>query len=123
MAKKNTKKVEETHENEIIDIPPVKSIEKEEGTLEALEGITKGVIAPMTKNMNWLSLQELESNERMLRMLVLYYEQMLRIDEVEGRPVMSENRNKYTRLSTLHKRLMGYIENKVLKLEDYVWED
>lgn len=123
MAKKNTKKVEETHENEIIDIPPVKSLEKEEGTLEALEGITKGVIAPMTKNMNWLSLQELESNERMLRMLVLYYEQMLRIDEVEGRPVMSENRNKYTRLSTLHKRLMEYIENKVLKLEDYVWED
>lgn len=122
MAKKTVKKNEEKNETQIVDIPPVEITAKEENTLVSLEGTTKGVIAPMRRKMGFLTIQEIESFERMLRMLVLYYEQMLRIDEVEGRPVMSDNRNKYTRLSALHKKLMEYIENKVLTLEDYDWE-
>lgn len=122
MAKKTVKKNEEKNKTQIVDIPPVEITAKEENTLVSLEGTTKGVIAPMRRKMGFLTIQEIESFERMLRMLVLYYEQMLRIDEVEGRPVMSDNRNKYTRLSALHKKLMEYIENKVLTLEDYDWE-
>lgn len=122
MAKKTVKKNEEKNETQIVDIPQVEITAKEENTLVSLEGVTKGIIAPMRKKMVFLTIQEIESFERMLRMLVLYYEQMLRIDEVEGRPVMSDNRNKYTRLSALHKKLMEYIENKVLTLEDYDWE-
>ena len=122
MAKKTVKKNEEKNETQIVDIPPVEITAKEENTLVSLEGTTKGVIAPMRRKMGFLTIQEIESFERMLRKLVLYYEQMLRIDEVEGRPVMSDNRNKYTRLSALHKKLMEYIENKVLTLEDYDWE-
>ena len=122
MAKKTVKKNEEKNETQIVDIPQVEITVKEENTLVSLEGVTKGIITPMRKKMVFLTIQEIESFERMLRMLVLYYEQMLRIDEVEGRPVMSDNRNKYTRLSALHKKLMEYIENKVLTLEDYDWE-
>lgn len=122
MAKKTVKKNEEKNETQIVDIPQVEITAKEKNTLVSLERVTKEVIAPMRKKMGFLTIQEIESFERMLRMLVLYYEQMLRIDEVEGRPVMSDNRNKYTRLSALHKKLMEYIENKVLTLEDYDWE-
>ena len=117
MAKKTVKKNEEKNETQIVDIPQVEITAKEKNTLVSLERVTKEVIAPMRKKMGFLTIQEIESFERMLRMLVLYYEQMLRIDEVEGRPVMSDNRNKYTRLSALHKKLMEYIENKVLTLE------
>lgn len=121
MAKKTVKKNVEKSETQINDIPQIVS-PIEEKSLLALENTIEEVVIAPAKKLMFISIQEIESFERLLRMLVLYYEQMLRIDEVEGRPVMSDNRNKYTRLSTLHKRLMQYIENKVLTLEEYDWE-
>ena len=109
MAKKTQKK----NETEIVDIQP----------LVDEKYLTEGVIIPNKQSISSISIRELETYERLLRMLVLYYEQNLRLDESEGRPVMSDNRNKYTRLSILHKRLIGYIENKILTLETYEWEN
>lgn len=128
MAKKNIKKNEEKIV-ETVENNDTMKVTNEGVTVKSpnVEGGTDGDIgcccSSYVRNMKYLSPMELESNERMLRMLVLYYEQMLRLDEVEGRPVMSDNRNRYTRLTNLHKKLIEYIENKVLTLEEYVWED
>ena len=126
MAKKNTKKTKEI-------TPMVENTTASTNITNATENITDFVQVEKIATpdygdlfdkpkMKYMTLIELESYERLLRMLVLYYEQNLRLDESEGRPVMSENRNRYTRLSVLHKRLMQFIENKVIKLEDYDWE-
>ena len=130
MAKKNIKKSEEKIVETVENNDTMKA-PNDDVTVKSLfvEGGTDGEVGcccssnDYVRNMKYLSPMELESNERMLRMLVLYYEQMLRLDEVEGRPVMSDNRNRYTRLTNLHKKLIEYIENKVLTLEEYVWEN
>lgn len=126
MAKKNTKKnVEIT--------PMVENTTKPTITTNATDIVTdfvqvENVALPdygdlfVKPKMKYMTPIELESYERLLKMLVLYYEQNLRLDESEGRPVMSENRNRYTRLSVLHKRLMSFIENKVVELENYDWD-
>jgi hypothetical protein len=120
MAKKSTKKIEN------VEVKVEASEENISKDNVAYGGEDKCCCSDASfgpRKMKYLTPMELEAYEHMLKMLVLYYEQNLRLDESEGRPVMSENRNRYTRLSILHKRLMKYIENKVTELENYDWEN
>lgn len=114
MAKKNTKKEEN------IEVSPetATSIDKIETIVEVAGEITD---VPIKRRIHNLPPLELRVYEELIYKLVIYYEKMLRLDEVEGRPVMSENRNKYTRLSVLHKDIMKVIEDKVIELEEYEW--
>lgn len=123
MAKKTIKKNENT---DLKALNVTENVSKNDTKCESSVGEVSYidcVDSISVRKMKHLTPHDLESYEHLLRMLVLYYEQNLRLDESEGRPVMSENRNRYTRLSVLHKRLMGYIENKVVELEKYDWED
>lgn len=127
MAKKNTKKNVEV---ENATISTITTNASEVGAnyvrvepIDAVVSVMGVECTPSKPKIKYMSPLELEAYEHLLKMLVLYYEQNLRLDESEGRPVMSENRNRYTRLSILHKRLMQYIENKVMELEDYDWEN
>ena len=52
-------------------------------------------------------------------MLCVQYEKIINIDEMENRFQITPNREKFIRLSSLHKKVMTSIENKVLKLEEY----
>lgn len=131
MAKKNTKKTTEiTQKMEntvtstiVTNAEEVASNFVRVEPLDAVVNVLETNNTPSKPKIKYMSPLELEAYERLLKMLVLYYEQNLRLDESEGRPVMSENRNRYTRLSILHKRLMQFIENKVMELEDYDWEN
>lgn len=123
MAKKTTKKTENT--NVKIQIPD-ENTAKKEVVADELPVKSDDLCCSedsYVRKIKYLSPMELVSYEHFLKMLVLYYEQNLRLDESEGRPVISENRNRYTRLSVLHKRLIRYIENKVIELENYDWEN
>lgn len=123
MAKKNTKKTEVVEVS--ADVNTSTEAIEVTGTTGFLEtnvevaGAMMGVSSiPKIHNLSPL---ELRAYEELIYKLVIYYEKMLRLDEVEGRPVMSENRNKYTRLSVLHKDIMKVIEDKVIELEGYDW--
>lgn len=125
MAKKTTKKTtdkkSESTEQLIINNEIVENSQIIETNKYSLicEGSSNCEYKPSLK---YMSPMELQANESLIRMLVIYYEKLLRLDEVEGRPVMSENRNMFTRLTTLHNKILKYIENKVLDLENYEWE-
>ena len=64
-------------------------------------------------------MSELVAYEKALRMLCVQYEKMINIDEMENRYQITPNREKFMRLSSLHKRIMKTIENKALELEYY----
>ena len=112
MAKKTTtKKVKEDISGENVNVV-------EEVITETTTKVEDGEKMKMSD----LSLIELQAYENLLRMLVLHYDKMLRLDDVEGRPVMSVNRNKFNSFSLLHSKLINYIEDKVCKLEKYEWD-
>lgn len=123
MAKKSTtKKVKKDKmDGIIVDLKPIEELTAEDIIMKKVKS-DEYVMDYEKPKMKHLSLIELQANESLLRMLVLHYEKMLRLDDVEGRTVMSENRNKYNRLSILHTRLLNYIENKLVKLEEYEWD-
>ena len=126
MAKKTTTKKTKNDNTEIenvsvsVNINKDIEIKKDEMSSNDVNASWSEENSP--KYMGHLSPQELQSYEASLRMLILYYEKMLRLDEIEGRPVMSDNRNMFTRLTLLHNKLIKFIENKILNLENYVWE-
>ena len=64
-------------------------------------------------------MSELIAYEKALRMLCVQYEKMINIDEMENRYQITPNREKFMKLSSLHKRIMKTIENKALELENY----
>lgn len=65
------------------------------------------------------SMGELVAYEKALRMLCVQYEKIINIDEMERRNQITPNREKFMRLSSLHKKIMNAMENKVLELEKY----
>ena len=64
-------------------------------------------------------MSELIAYEKAIRMLCIQYEKTINIDEMERRNQITPNREKFMRLSSLHKRVMSAIENNALKLENY----
>ena len=65
------------------------------------------------------SMGELVAYEKAARMLCVQYEKIINIDEMERRNQITPNREKFMRLSSLHKKIMNAMENKVLELEKY----
>ena len=66
-----------------------------------------------------MSITELVAYEKSLRMLCVQYEKIINIDEMEKKFQNTVNRDKFMKLSTLHKRIMNAMENKSLELENY----
>lgn len=126
MAKKsNSKKVTEINvdNNIVTNLPPIEVLSNVDTVCEKHEDLR--ILSSdfgITYKMKDLTITELQAYENLLRMLVLHYEKMLRLDDVEGRPVMSSNRNKYNSFSAIYAKLLVYIENKVLDLEKYEWD-
>ena len=68
---------------------------------------------------NDYSMSELVAYEKALRMLCVQYEKIINIDKMERRNQITPNREKFMKLSSLHKRIMNAMENKALELEVY----
>lgn len=105
MAKKNSKNKEEMVETEVgKDVEPIN------------EKMTKKNIK---KSLFDMSITDLVSYEKAIRMLCVQYEKIINIDETERRFEITPNRERFIKLSSIHKRIMNTIENKALKLEEY----
>jgi hypothetical protein len=119
MAKKNTKnKIVVT---ETVNVETKENILDNEHDVETKENTLDNEYDVETKKEieSVYSMSELVAYEKALRMLCIQYEKIINIDEMERRNQITPNRDKFIRLSFLHKKIMNSIENKVLELEKY----
>ena len=120
MAKKGSIKKNNTEiKNEVVEV--IENVGTTNGVIDNNEVKTlnddKCYVYPSLSQSFYMS--ELIAYEKALRMLCVQYEKMINIDEMENRYQITPNREKFMRLSSLHKRIMKTIENKALELENY----